>query len=139
MEQLQAAVDPVSSLLWGILLIYVLLGAGVYFSVRTRLVQVRLFGHLWAVVLGSRRGAEGGISSFQAFCVGLASRVGTGNIAGVAIALTVGGPGDSFWMWCVAVLGMATAFVEATLAQIFKVPMPDGTFRGGPAYYISAA
>jgi AGCS family alanine or glycine:cation symporter len=135
-EQLQAAVDPVSSLLWGSVLIYVLLGAGVYFSVRTRLVQVRLFGHLWAVVLGSRRGAEGGISSFQAFCVGLASRVGTGNIAGVAIALTVGGPGAIFWMWCVAVLGMATAFVEATLAQIFKVPMPDGTFRGGPAYYI---
>ena len=136
MEQLQAVIDPVSGFLWGTVLIYVLLAAGVYFSVRTRFVQVRLFGHLWHVVLGSRQGAQGGISSFQAFCIGLASRVGTGNIAGVAIALTVGGPGAIFWMWCVAFLGMATGFIEATLAQIFKVPQPDGTFRGGPAYYI---
>jgi AGCS family alanine or glycine:cation symporter len=136
MEQLQAVIDPVSGLLWGTILIYVLLGAGIYFSIRTRFVQVRKFPHLFHVVLGSRKGAQGGISSFQAFCIGLASRVGTGNIAGVAIALTVGGPGAIFWMWCVAFLGMATGFVEATLAQIFKVPQPDGTFRGGPAYYI---
>jgi AGCS family alanine or glycine:cation symporter len=136
MTQLQAIVDPVSGLLWGSILIYVLLGAGLYFSVRTRFVQLRHFGHLWRVVLGSRQGAQGGISSFQAFCIGLASRVGTGNIAGVAIALTVGGPGAIFWMWCVAALGMATAFVEATLAQIFKVHAGDGTYRGGPAYYI---
>jgi AGCS family alanine or glycine:cation symporter len=135
-EQLQVVIDPVSSLLWGVILVYVLLGAGAYFSLRTRFIQIRLFGHLWAVVLGSRKGTNGGISSFQAFCIGLASRVGTGNIAGVAIALTVGGPGAIFWMWCVALLGMATAFIEATLAQLFKVPMPDGTFRGGPAYYI---
>lgn len=77
--------------------------------------------------------AEGGISAFQAFCVGLASRVGTGNIAGVAIAITLGGPGAIFWMWLVAVVGMATAFVEATLAQMYKVRNPDGGFRGGPA------
>lgn len=136
MEQVQAVVDPVSNLLWSTVLIYALLGAGIYFSLRTRLVQLRLFGHMWRVVLASRQGAEGGISSFQAFCIGLASRVGTGNIAGVAIAITLGGPGAIFWMWCVALLGMATAFVEATLAQIFKVRQPDGTFRGGPAYYI---
>ena len=136
MEQLQAVIDPVSGFLWGTVLIYLLLGAGIYFSVRTRFVQIRHFGHLFHVVLGSRKGAQGGISSFQAFCIGLASRVGTGNIAGVAIALTVGGPGAIFWMWCVALLGMSTAFVEATLAQIFKVAQPDGTFRGGPAYYI---
>ncbi len=136
MEQLQAVIDPVSGLLWGTVLIYVLLGAGIYFSIRTRFVQIRHFRHLFHVVLGSRKGAQGGISSFQAFCIGLASRVGTGNIAGVAIALTVGGPGAIFWMWCVAFLGMATGFVEATLAQIFKVAQPDGTFRGGPAYYI---
>jgi AGCS family alanine or glycine:cation symporter len=135
-EQIQAVIDPVSGLLWGSVLIYVLLGAGIYFSIRTRFVQLRHFGHLFHVVLGSRKGAAGGISSFQAFCIGLASRVGTGNIAGVAIAITLGGPGAVFWMWCVALLGMSTAFVEATLAQIFKVPQPDGTFRGGPAYYI---
>jgi AGCS family alanine or glycine:cation symporter len=135
-EQIQAVIDPVSGLLWGSVLIYVLIGAGIYFTVRTRFVQVRHFGHSWRVVLHSRQGAEGGISSFQAFCIGLASRVGTGNIAGVAIAMTLGGPGAVFWMWCVALLGMSTAFIEATLAQIFKVPQGDGTFRGGPAYYI---
>ena len=80
--------------------------------------------------------AAGGISSFQAFAVGLASRVGTGNIAGVAIALTIGGPGSIFWMWCVAALSMATAFIESTLAQMFKVRGPGRTFVGGPAYYI---
>ena len=136
MEQLQNFIDPVSSFLWGWLLIYVLLATGLYFSIRTRLVQFRRFGHLWRLVFSSRGGAQGGISSFQAFCIGLASRVGTGNIAGVAIALTLGGPGAIFWMWCVALLGMATAFVEATLAQVFKVALPDGTFRGGPAFYI---
>ena len=87
-------------------------------------------------IFHSRSDSEGGISSFQAFAVGLASRVGTGNIAGVAIALTLGGPGAIFWMWVVAALGMATAFIEATLAQLFKVRSEDGSFRGGPAFYI---
>jgi AGCS family alanine or glycine:cation symporter len=136
MEQFQGYIDPVGNLLWGYILIYVLLGAGLFFSFRTRFVQLRRFGLLWKLVLSSRSGAEGGISSFQAFCIGLASRVGTGNIAGVAIAITIGGPGAIFWMWVTAFLGMATGFVEATLAQIFKVSMPDGTFRGGPAFYI---
>src|SRR5271166_550221 len=136
MEQMQDLIDPISSFLWGYVLVYVLVGAGIYFSFRTGFVQIRHFAHLWKVVLGSRSGAEGGISSFQAFCIGLSSRVGTGNIAGVAIALTVGGPGAIFWMWCIALVGMATAFVEATLAQVFKIGMPDGTFRGGPAFYI---
>lgn len=136
MDDIVGAIDPISGFLWGKLLIYVLIAAGLYFTVRTRFVQVRRFGRLWRLVLSSRSGAQGGISSFQAFCIGLASRVGTGNIAGVAIALTLGGPGAIFWMWCVALLGMATAFVEATLAQIFKVAQPDGTFRGGPAFYI---
>jgi AGCS family alanine or glycine:cation symporter len=135
-EQIQVVIDPVSGFLWGTVLIYVLLAAGIYFSVKTRFVQIRRFGHMFKLVLSSRGGANGGISSFQAFCIGLASRVGTGNIAGVAIALTLGGPGAIFWMWMVALVGMATAFVEATLAQIFKVAQPDGTFRGGPAFYI---
>jgi alanine or glycine:cation symporter, AGCS family len=103
--------------------------------VRTRFVQFRWFGRMLKQVTHSRDSGEG-ISSFQAFCVGLASRVGTGNIAGVAIALTVGGPGAIFWMWVVAAIGMATALIEATLAQIFKVRAGDGSFRGGPAFYI---
>ena len=129
-------INPVSNALWTYVLVYVLLGVGLYFGIRTRFVQVRMFGRMVRQVGSSRGGAEGGISSFQAFCVGLASRVGTGNIAGVAIALTLGGPGAIFWMWVVALVGMATALVEATLAQTFKVPAADGTFRGGPAFYI---
>ncbi|WP_243697580.1 alanine/glycine:cation symporter family protein [Geodermatophilus obscurus] len=129
-------IDPVSNVLWSYVLIYVLLGVGLYFGIRTRFVQVRMFGRMVRQIASSRSGSEGGISSFQAFCVGLASRVGTGNIAGVAIALTLGGPGAIFWMWVVALVGMATALIEATLAQIFKIPAGDGSFRGGPAFYI---
>ena len=136
MAALLEAIDGAGGLLWGRVLIYALLAAGLWFTFRTRAVQLRLFGESLHAVLRSRSGAAGGISSFQAFCIGLASRVGTGNIAGVAIAITLGGPGAVFWMWCVALLGMATAFVEATLAQIFKVPHADASFRGGPAYYI---
>ncbi|PFG32691.1 alanine/glycine:cation symporter family protein [Sanguibacter antarcticus] len=129
-------IDPLSNALYTYVLIYLLVGAGIWFTVRTRAVQVRLVRQMLTVVLGSRGDSEGGISSFQAFCVGLASRVGTGNIVGVAIALTLGGPGAIFWMWVVALLGMATAFIEATLGQLFKVRNDDGSFRGGPAYYI---
>ncbi|OBG23237.1 sodium:alanine symporter [Mycobacterium sp. 852002-51057_SCH5723018] len=128
-------VDPLSNLLNSHVLVYLLIGVGIYFTVRTRFIQVRYFRRMIRQ-LGRSHRQEGGISSFQAFCVGLASRVGTGNIAGVAIALTVGGPGAIFWMWVVAAVGMATALIEATLAQIFKVRSPDGTFRGGPAFYI---
>jgi AGCS family alanine or glycine:cation symporter len=131
----QQFIDPISKVLYTYILIYLLVGAGIYFTVRTRFVQIRYFGRMLRQLVNSRT-SEGGISSFQAFCVGLASRVGTGNIAGVAIALTVGGPGAIFWMWVVAALGMATALIEATLAQIFKVRSDDGTFRGGPAFYI---
>ncbi|MFM9034585.1 MAG: alanine/glycine:cation symporter family protein [Mycobacterium sp.] len=128
-------IDPISKLLWTYVLVYLLVAAGVYFTVRTRFVQLRYLRRMIGQLVNARA-ADEGISSFQAFCVGLASRVGTGNIAGVAIALTVGGPGAIFWMWVVAWLGMATAMIEATLAQIFKVRAGDGTFRGGPAYYI---
>jgi alanine or glycine:cation symporter, AGCS family len=128
-------VDPLSNILNTHVLIYLLIGAGVYFTVRTRFIQIRYFGRMVRQLRRSHR-EDGGISSFQAFCVGLASRVGTGNIAGVAIALTVGGPGAMFWMWVVAGVGMATAVIEATLAQIFKVRSGDGAFRGGPAFYI---
>ncbi len=131
----QSLIDPVSRFLWNYVLIYVLIGAGVYFTIRTRFVQFRLFGQMITAIRGSRE-ERSGVSPFQAFCVGLASRVGTGNIAGVAIALTLGGPGAIFWMWIVGLVGMATAFVESSLAQLYKVRGPDGAFRGGPATYI---
>ena len=132
----QVLIDPISRILWNYVLVYLLIGAGLWFTIRTKFVQVRMFPQMVRTMSGSRGGSEGGISSFQAFAVGLASRVGTGNIAGVAIALTLGGPGAVFWMWVVGLIGMATGFVEATLAQIYKVRWPDGSFRGGPAYYI---
>ena len=132
----QNLIDPVSKLLWNYILIYLLVGAGLYFTISTRFVQFRMFPAMLRTLRGSRGGSEGGISSFQAFAVGLASRVGTGNIAGVSIALVLGGPGAVFWMWVVGLLGMSTGFVEATLAQLFKVRSADGSFRGGPAYYI---
>lgn len=130
------AIDWLNTILYSYLLIYLLAGAGLYFTIRTRFVQVRLFPAMVRTMAHSRENARGGISSFQAFAIGLASRIGTGNIAGVAIAITLGGPGAVFWMWLIAVLGMATAFVEATLAQVFKMRWHDGTFRGGPAFYI---
>lgn len=131
----EQVVDPFNKVLYTYIFIYLLIGAGIYFTVRTRFVQVRYFGRMLRQLRRSRR-RDGGVSSFQAFCVGLAARVGTGNIAGIAVALTVGGPGAVFWMWVVAAVGMATALIEATLAQIFKVRSNDGAFRGGPAFYI---
>ena len=118
------------------MLAWLLIAVGIWFTVRTRGLQFRLFGQMLRAIAGSRAGGEG-ISSFQAFTIGLASRVGTGNIVGVALALILGGPGAVFWMWVVALLGTATAFTEATLGQLFKVERGDGTFRGGLAYYIA--
>ncbi|UZN04586.1 alanine/glycine:cation symporter family protein [Cellulomonas sp. S1-8] len=133
---LQVGIDWLTNALYSYWLVYVLVGVGLWFTVRTGFVQVRMFPAMIRQIASSREDAAGGISSFQAFAVGLASRVGTGNIAGVAVALTLGGPGAIFWMWVVAAVGMATALVEATLAQVFKVRADDGSYRGGPAYYI---
>lgn len=121
--------------LWVVIGLLVL--AGVVMTVRTRGVQFRLFGQMVSYITRSREGGEGGISSFQAFAIGMATRIGIGNITGVALAVILGGPGAVFWMWMVSLIGMATAFAEATLAQLFKEPAGDGTFRGGPAYYIA--
>ncbi|WP_201258157.1 alanine/glycine:cation symporter family protein [Piscirickettsia litoralis] len=107
-----------------------------YFTLKLKFIQLRHFTHIFAVVKHSRQTTDQGISSFQALCTSLAARVGTGNIAGVAIAIYLGGPGSIFWMWLIALIGMATSFVEASLAQLFKVKADDGTYRGGPAYYI---
>ena len=136
MDTILGFLDTINTYLYTWVLIYVLAGVGVYFTIRTRGMQFRLFGRMVQTILSSRHREGSGITPFQAFAIGLASRVGTGNIAGVAIAITLGGPGAVFWMWVIALIGMATAFIEATLAQIFKVTWHDGTFRGGPAFYI---
>lgn len=118
-------------------MIALLLGLGVYFTIRTKFVQVRLFGEMFRVI-SEKKDGEKGVSAFQAFTISTASRVGTGNITGVALAVAIGGPGAVFWMWMVALIGMATAFIESTLAQVYKVR--DGEqFRGGPAYYMEKA
>lgn len=124
-----------NGIIWGKLLIYLLIGTGLYFTIMTRGIQFRLFGHMFSLLRGSRNGGEG-ISSFQALSTSLAARVGTGNLAGVAVAISLGGPGAIFWMWMTALVGMATSFIESTLAQAYKVDHGDKSFRGGPAYYI---
>ncbi|MBP8264572.1 alanine/glycine:cation symporter family protein [Pseudomonas fluvialis] len=129
-------VDLLNGLIWGKVLIWLLVACGVYFTLRLGFIQFRHFGHAFSILKGSRRSDESGISSFQALCTSLAARVGTGNVAGVAVAITLGGPGAIFWMWVIALLGMSTGFVEATLAQLFKTRDDRGQYRGGPAYYM---
>ncbi|MBY5922819.1 alanine/glycine:cation symporter family protein [Ferrimonas balearica] len=130
-----AAINAANGLLWGKLLIYILVAAGLLFTIRLGFIQLRLFGHGVKLVRQGREKTDG-ISSFQVFCTSMAARVGTGNMAGVAVAITVGGAGSIFWMWLIALLGMATAFVESTLAQVYKVKGDDGLYRGGPAFYM---
>ncbi|MFD2166778.1 alanine/glycine:cation symporter family protein [Thalassotalea euphylliae] len=129
--------QTLNSIIWSPALIYLCLGAGLFFSVITRFVQVRHFKEMCRLLL-SGKSSEQGISSFQALAVSLSGRVGTGNIAGVAAAIGFGGPGAVFWMWVVAFFGAATAYVESTNAQIYKEE-EDGIYRGGPAYYIEKA
>lgn len=129
-------INLMNDLLWGSILVYLLVGVGIYFTYRLGFIQIRHFGHMFSVLKNSRKSDQAGISSFQALCTSLAARVGTGNMAGVAVALTVGGPGAIFWMWMTAMLGMATSFAESTLAQLYKTRDKDGNYRGGPAYYM---
>ncbi|MCL9775172.1 alanine/glycine:cation symporter family protein [Vibrio methylphosphonaticus] len=129
-------ISLMNDLLWGSILVYLLVGVGIYFTVRLGFIQFRHFGHMFSVLKNSRKSDAAGISSFQALCTSLAARVGTGNMAGVAVALTFGGPGAIFWMWLIAMLGMATSFAESTLAQLYKTRDDDGNYRGGPAYYM---
>ena len=138
-EQLHGLVNAINDQMWSGL-VYMLLGAGLFFTVTTGFVQFRLFGRSIKEMLSGRKQGDDphGITPFQAFVTGLASRVGVGNIAGVAIAISVGGPGAVFWMWITALIGMSSAFVESSLAQLFKIRDYDNHhFRGGPAYYIT--
>ena len=134
---MQEIVDIINGYIWSPYLIYLCLGAGVFFSILTRFVQIRHFREMFRLLLSGKSSAKG-ISSFQALAVSLSGRVGTGNIAGVAAAIGFGGPGAVFWMWVVAFLGAATAYIESTNAQIYKEE-EDGQYRGGPAYYIEKA
>ena len=141
MEVLNNIVNVINEYLWGYILVVMLIVLGIYFSFKTNFVQFRQFKEMFRLLgdgIGSGDKKEGKISSFQAFCISTASRVGTGNIAGIAIAIVAGGPGAIFWMWLIALIGSASSFVESTLAQIYKIK--DGkTFRGGPAYYMEKA
>ena len=137
MEILNSLINFFNDILWGYVLIAMLLFVGTYFTLKTKFVQIRYLGQM-IKILGDSVGHKGGVSSFKAFCISTASRVGTGNLAGVAIAIASGGPGAIFWMWLIAIIGGASSFVESTLAQIYKVK--DGeAFRGGPAYYMEKA
>lgn len=127
-------VDTLNAIVWNQGLIALCLGTGVYFTFAGRLLQVRHFGEMIRLMFEGRS-SQSGISSFQALAVSISGRVGTGNIAGVATAIALGGPGAVFWMWAIAFLGASTAFVECTLGQIYK-KVEGGEYRGGPAYYI---
>ena len=135
---LNEVVSAVNNVLWGDgqILIIMLLACGIWFTVKLKGVQLRHFGHMFTLLKGSNTASKEGISSFQALCTSLSARVGTGNLAGVAVAISLGGSGAIFWMWMIAILGMATGFAESVLGQLYKVRDVNGEFRGGPAYYI---
>lgn len=129
-------VETLNNLLWGKILIGLLIGVGVWFTISSRFIQFRYFKRMFGILKQGMHHEKGHLSSFQALVVSVAGRVGAGNIAGVAVAITLGGPGAIFWMWIIGLIGMATSFFECTLAQVYKKAEPDGTYRGGPAYYM---
>lgn len=143
---MEETVQAVSRILTDYVMVTALLAAALYFTIATRGVQFRMIGEMFRQLVRSGRRPSAGhradadshssVSSFQAFAISIASRVGTGNLAGVATAIALGGPGAVFWMWVIALLGSSSAFIESTLAQLYKV-RGEGSFRGGPAYYIS--
>jgi alanine or glycine:cation symporter, AGCS family len=131
---LESFVNSLNGILWSAPVIYTLLGVGLIFSIMTRFLQVRHIKEMVRLMFEGKS-SKAGVSSFQALTIALSGRVGTGNIAGTATAIAMGGPGAVFWMWAIAFIGASSAFVESTLAQIYKVKQ-DGQYRGGPAYYI---
>ncbi|MFT7431125.1 MULTISPECIES: sodium:alanine symporter family protein [unclassified Colwellia] len=130
-------IGTINGYLWGSVLIYLLTGCGIWFTWRLKCLQITHFTHMFTLLKLSRKTDSQGISSFQALCTSLAARVGTGNLMGVAVAITLGGAGAVFWMWLIALVGMATAFAESALGQLYKEKDANGNFRGGPAYYMS--
>lgn len=137
MDSLITAIEAFNDFIYTYILIIILVGVGLYFTIKTNFIQIRMFPEMFRV-LGDKTSNKDEVSAFQAFCISAASRVGSANIAGVALAIATGGPGAIFWMWVVAIIGMATGFIESLLAQVYKVK--DGKqFRGGPSYYIQTA
>ncbi|WP_341304094.1 alanine/glycine:cation symporter family protein [Pseudomonas sp. TMP25] len=128
--------DILNDLIWSKLLIVMLIGLGLYFTIASRFVQFRYFGSMFRIFAEAFQRQPGQLSSFQALMLSVAGRVGAGNIAGVSVAIMLGGPGAIFWMWVVALVGMATSYFECSLAQLYKRRETDGTYRGGPAFYI---
>jgi len=127
----------INEILWGSVMIYLLSAAGIWFTFRTGFIQFRSLRRLSQNLKNSLSPQPGGLTSFQALCTSLAARVSSGNLAGVALAISAGGPGAVFWMWVTVIIGMATSFAECSLAQLFKEPDREGQFRGGPAWYMS--
>ncbi|GHK54408.1 hypothetical protein KPZU09_41440 [Klebsiella pneumoniae] len=127
----------INEILWGSVMIYLLLGAGIWFSWQTRGIQFRYVRKFGRSLKKSLHPQPGGLTSFQALCTSLAARVGSGNLAGVTLAIAAGGPGAVFWMWVSALLGMASSFAECSLAQLYKERDSRGQFRGGPARYMA--
>ena len=139
MSWFETLIADISNFFYSSLLIYLLIGIGLFFTISTKFVQFRMIPEMFRVITEKapkRKDGKKGISSFQAFTISAASRIGTGNVAGVATAIAIGGPGAIFWMWVTALIGGASSFIESTLAQVYKKPNGDGTFRGGPAYYM---
>ena len=140
-EKLNTILSASNDFLWTYILIAPLIILGLYFTFKTNFVQFRYIKEMFRL-LGdgaTSKKEKGSVSSFQAFCISTASRVGTGNLAGIAIAISVGGPGAIFWMWLIALIGSASSFVESTLAQIYKQSDGKGAYIGGPAYYMEKA
>lgn len=135
MEKFSVFVNNVDSLVWSMVLVVLCLGVGLYLSIRLKFPQIRLMKEMIHLLMDKEE-SESGITPFQAFATTVGARVGMGNIAGVASAIFYGGPGSVFWMWMIAAIGAASAFVESALGQAYKVKNPDGEFSGGPAYYI---
>lgn len=136
----KSVVQVGNDLIWSQYLIGLLLTVGIFFTISSKFVQLRMLPEMFRALVEkpeTLKNGEKGISPFQAFAISAGSRVGTGNIAGVATAIVLGGPGAVFWMWIIAIIGAASAFIEATLAQVYKVHDKEGGFRGGPAYYIT--
>ena len=142
MDAVNNVIVQISDVVWNYLLLFLLVGTGIFFTIRTRFVQVRRFKTAWMRVFGGfslkgKKAGKDGMSSFQALATAIAAQVGTGNIAGCATALVSGGPGAIFWMWLAAFFGMATIYGEAVLAQKSKKRDENGEVVGGPVYYIT--
>ena len=142
-NDLLPVVQMVNAYLSDYILVFLLIGVGLFYSIRTRFVQIRCFGDGMRKVFGNfsfnGKAKEGQMSSFQALATAIAAQVGTGNIVGACGAILTGGPGAIFWMWVIAFFGMATIYAEAVLAQVTRIKKADGSVHGGPVYYIQYA